>query len=100
MTRAKRVLSICEESDKFTFGGARTVGSGCPICKGKKLVDCKLCDQFLIDYCTLCKGTGKIKCTMCKPDKEEQIHSNWPKNQESDVLFNPKENGLDKKDKK
>ena len=45
----------------------------CPICKGKKVVDCPQCKGrgkkdvgailSKMATCTHCKGTGKIKCS-------------------------------------
>lgn len=43
----------------------------CPICKGKKVVECPKCNGkgeitsaiFSNSKCSNCKGTGKVKCS-------------------------------------
>lgn len=70
-SRASKALKLCEDKSEKVLGGAKTMGPDCPICKGKKLLDCPFCDKGACadgSTCTLCSKTGKIKCTMCHPD--------------------------------
>ena len=70
-SRAAKALNLCEDAKEKVGGVASTMGKDCPICAGKKLLDCPFCEEGKCEYgiCTLCSGTGSIKCTMCHPER-------------------------------